>query len=186
MRAFIAFELPAEARDAIAQYQARLRSSDGFRRLAPKWVAADLMHLTLRFLGDVTDAQAEALAQFLKARTASLAAIDTALVRLVAFPSQRRARVLALELRADPELIALASDVSTEAIRHGSPGDSRDYVPHVTLARFRRPGALPRDAEAVALPDQSWRLTHLALFRSSLGPAGPQYRVLHSCALPCD
>src|SRR5437773_12354859 len=56
MRLFIAVDLDDTARAAIAAEQARLASALGHRRSSVRWVQPDRMHLTLVFLGELSEA----------------------------------------------------------------------------------------------------------------------------------
>ncbi len=58
MRAFIAVELDADVREALDRLQGRLRETCP---LPVTWVRPQAMHVTLRFLGDITPVQARAI-----------------------------------------------------------------------------------------------------------------------------
>ena len=55
MRLFIAVDLDDTARAAIAAEQKRVAAALGDARSAMKWVKPEHMHLTLVFLGEVSD-----------------------------------------------------------------------------------------------------------------------------------
>jgi len=57
IRAFIAVELPDALRQEVADLQANLRSTGA----DVKWVQTNNLHLTLKFLGNVEEAQVPAL-----------------------------------------------------------------------------------------------------------------------------
>ena len=57
MRAFIAIELPQETKLALAKLVEELKKTNA----DIKWVAPESLHLTLKFLGDIDDSQAETI-----------------------------------------------------------------------------------------------------------------------------
>lgn len=175
IRAFVAVDVAPDLLDGATHLANALREG-ACRELHGSWVRPDLMHVTVRFFGDVDDALAEALG----ARTLAAGARPRFRFRcttLGAFPSPRRAHVLVLPLEDDGASTALARALDDEAATLGVPRETRPYVPHLTLARFRR-GADVRDIverTAVALEGDAEALT---LYRSELGPRGPTYTAL--------
>jgi 2'-5' RNA ligase len=61
MRLFVAVDLSAEARQAIAAEQQRIAAALDDRRTSLKWVRPEHMHLTLVFLGSVDDVRVPAV-----------------------------------------------------------------------------------------------------------------------------
>jgi 2'-5' RNA ligase len=160
-----------------------------WRAAAPglKWVAPELYHLTLRFLGD-TD---PALLPEIKAALAELAARRPFCLGLggpLGIPPGRRARVLALALQDEERRLTKLAQAVSRALRPlGFPRETRAYRAHLTLARARRgetllPALDPRNlTEVPALGDLSIDAFHL--YESHLQPGGPIYRVLETVAL---
>ncbi|WP_174280404.1 RNA 2',3'-cyclic phosphodiesterase, partial [Sphingomonas bacterium] len=73
--------------------------------------------------------------------------------------------------------------VEQACIRAGLPPERRTYLPHVTLARFARSaGGSPAIdrwlADNMALASAPFRLGHLVLYESHLGPAGADYEAI--------
>ena len=101
-------------------------------------------------------------------------------MRLQAFPSVEQASVIVIELT-DPlgELAKLAAKIEKLVARHGVARESRAFVPHVTVARIKR----PYDAGRWLIPGLAetageLAASHLTLYRSDLGAArdgGPLY-----------
>jgi 2'-5' RNA ligase len=101
-----------------------------------RWLAPEQMHLTLSFLGDVSEEVAEAL-------TKNLGAIDwkaffLPLCGLGTFPGKGRPNILWIGVgTGHPHLFQLHKRVQEAAIRAGLELDLRSFHPHVTLARCR-------------------------------------------------
>lgn len=176
-RLFVSLELPA----SVAQLLVRLNPGlPGVR-----WVAAEQLHLTLAFLGQVA-AEAEE-----KLRT-SLSAIKFSrfflpLKGLGTFPAKGRPKVVWLGVgQGHPHLFQLHKRVADAALAAGIEPDLRPWQPHFTLARcvevapqtlasFLRAHA---EFDAGHVPIDSFQLKS-----SRLTPAGSIYRTeLSVCA----
>jgi 2'-5' RNA ligase len=127
IRLFVAIPLPEMQRE-------RLRSLCHGVRDA-RWVAADNLHLTLRFIGEVAEPVAEDVA----------AALDE--VRGAAFPLRldgvghfetgRKVRTLWAGVEKSPPLMLLQERIEAAVRRAGVAPDSRRFTAHVTLARLK-------------------------------------------------
>src|SRR5918995_1010048 len=96
LRAFIAVEIPAEIQQNVYKQTAIFRK--GIESLV-RWVPAHNMHLTLKFLGDVSPNNMEFLVQMLRNESDLVTCFDIHLTGLGAFPSLRRPRVLYVGLQ---------------------------------------------------------------------------------------
>ncbi len=171
MRLFVAIELDEAARAAIAAEQKRIASAID-REKTLTWVAADRMHLTLVFLGEVPDALAPAI-------------VDAVFAGVGVFPPERARkppRVLWLGLAdgAD-ETIAVQRMISARITGLGVTIEDRGFHPHLTLARWRRSAWSDRRRIADAAsggPIARIRVDHVTLFQSRLSSSGPSYTPL--------
>lgn len=182
MRLFVAITVPDSWLTAARATQRALgeRVSQGTLRT----VDPALLHLTLRFIGEVAD---DAL-PVLRRQLAAVAPIDgeLALGRAGSFGGPRGARVAWLAVAGDRHgLIALAERVERAVVAAGAPPRSRPLHAHLTLARVTR-GADSRArravSEAIATlvppPALPFRARQVALMRSHLpraGERGPRY-----------
>lgn len=98
------------------------------------WIPPSDMHITLRFVGDVSPTQARDFADEL-ARI-DLPAFSLKLADLGSFGGDAP-RVLWAGVVASPPLDALARACDRAARRAGLPAEAREWKPHVTLARLR-------------------------------------------------
>ena len=182
-RAFVAFEVPEQLRSALSDCCDALRCAGTLSKLSPRWVRSENMHVTLRFLGSVTDDSLDALANTLDERFHALEPLATECVSLTGFPSTSRASVFVAQLSVSEELRQLARVVDARATELGSVGETRAYVPHVTLARLKRRGAIPASALATLSAPGALLLSRVVLFESVLAQSGAQYRPLQSWSL---
>ena len=184
MRLFLAINFPAELRSRIEEAEAPLRAAAP----ALRWVSADRVHLTVRFVGDVPLEGVPALRDALDVATARHADTPLALRGLGAFPNFRRARVVWLGVEPHPRLELLHHDVEGACVALGFEPEGRAFRPHVTLARV--PDHAPED-ELRALHrlarsfgfDEILDVASVDLMSSELSPEGPRYRLLHSSPL---
>jgi len=168
VRAFVALELDARLRQAIAELQARLRPRLGGVRL----VRAEGVHLTLRFLGPTSPAQVETLRPLLAAAAAGCPPAEVRVAGLGTFPERGSPRVLWLGLDAPPSILDLQHACERAARAAGFEREERPFRAHLTLGRWRDPAPRP-DLPPADLG--SARLESLVLFRSELRRDGAVY-----------
>lgn len=183
MRLFVAFDLPREVREALGEPIARLKPLCR----AARWARPEGMHVTLKFIGHaITDGEAEKL----DAVRAALAAVKSSEPVKIGyrgvgfFPDARRPRVIWCGVEASANLAKLAADIERGLEPLGIPRETRAFVPHLTLARFKSPegvDALVRlAAEWVSRDFGSACETEFHLFESLLKPGGTQYRKIEN------
>lgn len=141
-----------------------------------RWVPAENLHITLRFIGEVDEATAadvdDALAQV------AAPAVDVALAGVGHFESRGRVRSLWAGVERAPAIAALQTRVEAACRHAGLPPEGRKFHPHVTLARCRdsrveRIAGFLGDHAAFRAP--AFTAARFVLYSSSLGRAGPVY-----------
>jgi len=179
MRAFIAIDLDPGIK-------ARLDSFIG--RTTPlsrgvKWVTLDSMHLTLKFLGEISEDQASRLKEGLGTLAARSKPIVLACRGLGSFPpGSPNPRVLWAGVYAGPDLALLAEAIENLGQEMGFPREDRPFHPHLTLGRVKLPGGLRAVLEEFdrAREEAFGEMTarRLTFFQSRLSPSGAEYGVL--------
>lgn len=179
MRLFVAIEIPTDVRGALAAFLNELR---GIAPLA-KWVRAENLHLTLKFLGETDSSRLGAISKAL-CSVRSPHPVDAAVSGLGFFPEDRRSRVFWAGLEASPNLKTLAADIDHALHKVGFPLEERPFSPHLTLARFNPPGTPPKLASLVkenaARGFGSLSESQFHLIESKLKPTGAEYTTLQS------
>jgi RNA 2',3'-cyclic 3'-phosphodiesterase len=181
VRLFIAIDLDAAARAAIAIEQKRLQAilrED--RRSSIKWVSPDHMHMTLVFLGEVKEARAAALIDDVRKDVAH-APFDLVFGEIGVFPPRGAPNVLWIGVTSGAEpAIALQHELAGRVARHDVPLESRPFRPHLTLARWRASRSGDRDRALAAFRHgiATLRVDHATLYQSRLSSAGPSYTAL--------
>lgn len=171
IRAFVALELDPRLRQAIDDLQARLRPRLGGIRL----VRPEGIHLTLRFLGDTSRSQVEALRPLLGAAAAACPPAQAHARGIGTFPERGNPRVLWLGLEVPPPVRDLQRACERAARAAGFEREARPFQAHLTLGRWRdrapRPDLPPADLGET-------RLETVVLFESDLRPDGAVYAPL--------
>ncbi len=175
MRLFVAVPLPSELTDrAAALLPAALP--------AIKPVRAELMHLTLAFLGWTPDEQLDDVVAAARGAASGQPAFDLSFAGAGRFPATGRPRVVWLGIGQGQEpLAALAGRVVAELRARDLKSDDRPFAPHLTLARVRDEVTAPESrtiaaaVEAVAVPELRTRVERIAVVESVLSPKGPRY-----------
>lgn len=181
MRAFFSVNLTPDVRDRIAGAADELRSS--LPNEPVRWVRPEILHLTLRFLGETAPEKLEAIrvAVVHAARNWSPCALGFA--GMGCFPDARRPRVLWVGV-SDPAraLTRIAEELERIARAHGFDPEERGFTPHMTLGRIRdrlSPDGIRRLAAALEARRESdfgmFTVETIHLMRSVLRPSGPEY-----------
>jgi 2'-5' RNA ligase len=152
VRLFVAIDLDAAAREAVAAEQRRLakaiRDADGEEL---RWVPPERLHLTLVFLGEVADRQLPALTAVFDDEIV-FAPFVARLTGLGVFPSRGAPKALWVGVgEGAPEVTELQRRAAELATRAGSRLEERVFRPHLTLARWR--ASRPADARRALAAD---------------------------------
>ncbi|MBI4322660.1 MAG: RNA 2',3'-cyclic phosphodiesterase [Candidatus Omnitrophica bacterium] len=177
MRAFLAVELPDNVREAVVAVQ-RALAGDGV-----KWVEPENLHVTMRFLGEITEVQRQAIESLLLKVAGSRAPIDAALSAVGTFPERGMPRVIWVGIGQGAEQLSrLAEEIERGLAALSISNEERRFVAHVTLGRVRSPTAgdvLRRRLTQIRwTPPAPFWIERVTLFQSTLGGAGPVYTAL--------
>ena len=187
LRAFIAVELPLEIRKTVCAATSKLRNEI---ETLVRWVPIENMHLTLKFLGDVSPSNLELLAQMLRAEMDLFSCFDLRLNGIGSFPNLKRPRVIYIGMQAPAALEALQRGIESASSRLGYGAEERGFSPHLTIGRVKQNvTATEQQAIRRALEDTkidslgTARVNSVELFKSDLKPTGSVYTRLYSASL---
>lgn len=190
IRAFIAIELPEELKQQIAALQENLKRSGA----DVKWVEPRNLHLTLKFLGNIEEAQVAPLTEALRSSRLLPPPFSLTFEGIGAFPKTTSPRVIWVGLtKGCKELERLVEAVETVCEEARFPKEERPFKAHLTIGRLparrtaRQAGIRWRDRLALLIKriqvaefrsSSSARIDRLILFQSTLSPQGPTYTPL--------
>lgn len=175
LRLFVAVEIPLDVRNALYKYAQEV----GRGLSTAKWVPASNMHLTLKFLGSCREEQLAPIVEQLKTAAQRVKPFMFSLNIPGGFPSKKRARVFWAGTQDDiGDFVSLAGRCDKFVSALGFERETRDFHPHLTLARFKVPQDISQIIEMAELPSEVTgpvEVKELVLFRSHLSPKGPTY-----------
>jgi RNA 2',3'-cyclic 3'-phosphodiesterase len=184
VRTFIAVELEPSLRRPLVKLLREVVPSDREVR----WCSEQQLHITLKFLGEVRDAQLAQVCNAVAQAAAQVPPFNLRIKGLGCFPAARNPRVLWCGVEdltagcrrwvelADPLLAAL-----------GFPPEGRAFTPHITLGRSRSTAGgrvFQQVLETVSPPEtQEMTVSQVVVFESRLLPGGAEYKSLATVPL---
>ena len=188
VRCFVGLELPQSFVEAEAAARAAACAIDKAWR-GEKWVAPQNLHVTLKFIGNVSEGDIADLAAALGQAIGRCDPFELGFDRVRAIPGERRCSMLWAAFD-DPSggCATLAEQVEKASLAFGAQPDERAFKPHATLARARRPRRIQRQAleaatAALSVGETRVSVPSATLFASTLTPRGPVYDVRGTWAL---
>ncbi len=184
MRVFVAINPSSEERARLAEASRALRDAD----YPIRWVAPENVHLTLKFLGEVAEAQLPGVCAAVDESAKGLGALEMAVRDFGAFPNLRRPQVVWAGLEASTALEALQSRVEGALADLGFPRERRAFRPHLTLGRAQKRtrvsdfDGLEELVKGLSY-DDVYRVGGVDVMRSRLMPRGAIYDVVHTAEL---
>lgn len=182
MRTFIAIELPQALKDALSEIQNKLKTT------LPKisWVKPQNLHLTLKFIGEISPKQLNNIKQMITEIATATADFKIKLETLGVFPNIRSARIIWIGNNQLPlPLKNLVDQIETKIAELGKPKEDRPFLAHVTVGRIKthiNPSILEDEINKInnKIGSKNWEFDagRITLFESVLGKLGPTYTAL--------
>lgn len=184
MRVFLAVNLPDGVQRELHRSTRHIREA----AQSVAWVRAEHLHFTVRFLGEVSEEVVSRLSQEIAPVLATHEPFDIELAGVGAFPAVERPRVIWVGVKDAGKLKSLAAKVEGVVRALGFPAEPREFVPHLTLGRVKRPLSgmeLQSLTRAVSCYEARFtlRVAGVDLMSSVLRPQGPLYTMLHNFPL---
>ncbi len=182
IRSFIAIELPEEVKQAINRLQSRLKRED----YPVKWVGTNSIHLTLKFLGDITVDRVDPITRAIEKAAQSIPPFRLEVKELGVFPNPRRVQVIWVGLTGAVEpLCQLQQHIEATVNPLGFTTEARPFTAHLTLGRVRD-NASPDERENLGQliarthfeGDYSFTVNSINLMKSQLTREGAIYSCL--------
>lgn len=176
-RLFTAIDLP----EALARRLAAM----GFGLPGARWVPAEQLHLTLRFIGEVDGGRFREIGEALDDVRAN--PFELQLSGFGCFPPRGPARILWVGVEPTAPVAALHRKVENVLVRQGLvEPEKRKFSPHVTVARLQNvPVAKLGNflAGNNLFRSETFTVTNFHLYSSELTPKGPIHQLEASYSL---
>ena len=187
-RLFIAVAVPDDVKAKLEAAQAELRRVLPDRNV--RWSRREQFHLTLRFLGDVEAARAEALTDAIRAACRGFGALHLRAERVGCFPDLRYPRVVWVGVQDQAGQLPRLQQ-AVQAATEGFTTEQKEerFTGHLTLARIKvikRPEAEALGKASAGMADRlfgQWEACRVELMRSELSPQGARHSSLASITL---
>ena len=182
MRLFVAMELEQAVRKAMESLQKSLASACPDVR----WVRPELMHLTLKFLGEVDDALAVGVTRAAGEVAAATGPFELAVGGCGCFPPRGDVRIVWAGTEEPTGVLAGCVQRLEAALGElGFPAESRAFSPHITIGRVREDhsrGKLRAAVAAARLTPMTQHVASIVVMCSELSRSGPTYTVVSRAA----
>lgn len=184
IRTFIAIDIPTELREALGEMISELKRTPA----DIKWVQPEAVHLTLKFLGEITPADVQSVFTVMEKVAANHHPFELFSASKGAFPSFRRPRVLWIGINQTnrSRLVQLQREVEQGMAEIGFPEEKRSFSPHLTIGRVRNPRGIETAVQQFMeypFPEYSIPVNALLVMKSELRREGARYSVQKSFPL---
>nr|WP_320016404.1 RNA 2',3'-cyclic phosphodiesterase [uncultured Desulfobacter sp.] len=170
IRCFIAIVLDAHTKRQLNRVQTAIRSTG----IHAGWPSAQNFHLTLKFLGDISEQALPCIKKMLSEAIADKTRFNITLNRLGVFPNIRHPKVIWIGSdKTIPELVNLQRDIDSRLNKCHPFVKEKKFSPHITIARIRhyaKPGTLKKalkiETGAIKIPVNQIHLIESRLYSS--------------------
>jgi 2'-5' RNA ligase len=182
-RIFIAINLPADVKRALSKYQEK------WPDLPAKWTAKDNLHITLEFLGDLTEEELGEVCVVTKEVAKRHSSFSIDLNKVLYGPSKKLPpKMVWAEGEKSDDLLDLKEDLQECLLEKiAFRPEIRGFVPHITLARIKEwewkkiePEERPEVSDDI---DLIFTIESIEVMESVLKKGGPEYTVIESHSL---
>jgi 2'-5' RNA ligase len=183
VRCFVAVFLSPTLRPQVVALQRYLAQSGA----DVKWVEAENLHFTVKFLGDVEESRLAALTTVLEACAGGIGPFELSLGAAGAFPRLQDPRIIWVGVEAGKQpFVTLASAVEEAMKAEGFRREGKGFSPHLTVGRTRSGrnlGVLVERLLSCAPLKGAMRVDEIQLVASELTSSGPIYSPVATVSL---
>ena len=175
MRTFLALDLSAQAKEELTRLSNLIHQNCHGSFCLP-----ETYHLTLAFLGDITQSEAQSLNLVLEDAVSNINSFDLNLCRLGYFAQPESATVFCSTAK-EPRLDELAQITYKAAWDCGIDFDAKKFRAHITLGR--RIDLRSFRLDSISVNPISFKVDAITLYKSTLHRTGPTYEALQRISL---
>jgi len=180
-RIFIAINLPENIKKKLSDCQSK------WLELPCRWVKKENLHITLVFLGYLSDEELLEILKITKEVASRNQPFSINLNKIFYGPPKQPPRMVWVEGEKSEELGKLQQDLENSLRGTPKQKENRPYAPHITLGRlnqweFRQidPEERPEVNEEISL---NFEVKSIEVMESELKRGGPEYTILESAPL---
>ena len=181
MRVFVAVDVGDAVRREVTRVVSTLTAKLEAAKTAPKvtWVKPAALHVTIKFLGEVSEADVRRLSAVLEPPI-DMEPFSVEWRGLGTFPNNRHPRALWLGvINGAAKLAEVEAEVSRRIAGAAAfELDDRAFLPHLTIGRVKMAGEgidWPKVLQAAEVRQASSFVDRVTLYRSELSQFGPNY-----------
>jgi len=184
MRTFVAIELESEVKNSLLKFIKKLDSHNPNIR----WVKDQGMHLTLKFIGEITEDKASDIRSVLKDLSLRHEHFPLKLAGTGTFPPRsRHPRILWVGIEESQQLMSVQKEIDSLLEKVSISGEKRKFHPHLTLGRVKSNHKIIQVLEHLSANKDtefgSQEVEEITFFRSTLKPTGAEYNALSKIQL---
>lgn len=181
-RLFLAIPLPWEIKQAVWNIQEQVKEQMPRSRVS--WVEPEQFHITLHFLGEISEEVEKELIRRLKDKE-WVAPFELKLSELAAFPDKKHPHVLCVKTNMHSGAFGLYKRSGDVLASLGLPIDERSWEPHVTFGRVKVQSEVLKP-ELIQVPPLEFAVDRFVLMSSVLSSEGSRYGVVEEFGLTAE
>ena len=177
MRSFVAVDIPGAVRNSVRDYMEGIKGSFGD---VMKWVAPENLHFTVKFLGEIPDAEAEVVERCMDAAADEIAPFELTLEDVGFFPTAKRPRIVWIGTDGGCENLLEVYQLLEGCLElEGFDRDEKPFSPHLTIGRVKKHKDLIMPDRVPDFETMTFDVGGISLVKSVLTPQGPIYETLY-------
>ncbi|MBU1146003.1 RNA 2',3'-cyclic phosphodiesterase [Patescibacteria group bacterium] len=178
-RVFLAINIPDEIKQKLGPVIEELKKSNPDYGI--KWVAAENLHLTLHFFGDLDEKQITTAEKGIWEITKRIESFEMKTGNFGCFPNEQSPHVFFASVGDSDAIHTLIGELEAMLENLGFEVDPRPWQGHLTLGRIKNWSNCK--ISSVEIPEMTFSVKSVELMKSELTPDGPVYSVIKSFSL---
>ena len=183
MRLFIAIPVEPSIKKRMIELQDQIDTSSAKVR----WSTMDQLHLTLKFLGDVSESDVDSIITIMERSVTGIKPFDLMIGGVGCFHSRNAVRTIWVGgTEKSGSLLLATKALESRLAEIGFKKEIRTFSVHFTIGRVKYDntrGILRRNIEATHFENISQTVNSIVLYKSDLCPDGAKYTSVHNIKL---
>lgn len=180
-RGFIAIDI--ESNKKLVEFENEMKKTGADVKL----VDPNIVHITLKFLGDTEENLVEKIEEIMKNSVEEIEPFEMQLAGTGVFPDQKYMRVVWIGIKNGEQIGKIASKIEEQVSKLGFEKENREFSAHLTIGRVRSAKNKEKLLEIVEkyrdVTFGDCKIDSIKLKKSELTPKGPIYTTLKEAKL---